>query len=285
LRKKNAPRQQKSTAQEAAATRCPAACCPVDPLPRCPAAPLPRCPHLKDACNVVLEGGGLGVKRFAALLRLLDVLLQLRLILREGGPELEALEADLLGVLADALEGEVEQDLHVALEVLVVLLGDHDDALEGLDADPGLGAAGGLADHLHDHVALRVPGHVRPAEQETVAQGGGGCQPDLVCPLSPHTVNNGSEDLVGLLLVEDVLIELLAEVAEALECGPLDVVVRGVGDVVEEVGEELVPGLKWEVNDTDLGDNLCCGVAGFLTGRGENLQALCKYKVMNQGIR
>ena len=225
--------------------------------------------NVLDANPVGIDGdsplGGIG--------RLVEELL---LLLAEGRPELDGLERHDLLVGPDGVERQLEDGLHVVVQVVVVLEGDLDDALVGSRSGLGVLGLGGLADGLHDHVALGGSFHVLAGEEEGVAQGIGGGAADGVGPVGSDAIDDGREHLVGGLVVDGRtgldLTQPLAGEAQAFQRGNLDAVAGIAGDVGQEGGEEFRPLVVGQFDGRHLGGRLRGRMPCNLLPAAEGLQ-------------
>jgi len=137
----------------------------------------------------------------AALLdRLLELDGELRLLLAHAAPELDALEGDLVVGRLHGGDGDGEEGgPHVRLHELVVDVHDLDQVLQRGHLDLVVVGLGGLANDLHDVVALRLLGEVAARELERVEQGVAGGEAHVVARLFfAHAVDDGGQDLVAL---------------------------------------------------------------------------------------
>mmetsp|Transcript_45309 Transcript_45309/g.142025 ORF Transcript_45309/g.142025 Transcript_45309/m.142025 type:complete len:512 (-) Transcript_45309:357-1892(-) len=207
----------------------------------------------------VIHAGAQLLLRRAVLLRILDGLVQDRLLLAERGPELHGLEGNLLGLGLDGRERELREHVHVRSEVLVVTLGDLRDALEGHHAHARLLALRRLADHLHDHVALVLPLEVGVGELHRVPQRRRRRKPHLVGPRVAHAADNHRQHLVrrGLRQILTVVGELLAHVAEGFEARDLHRVRECIPrDALLQLRHEVVPAAGRHLDGPELGRHL-----------------------------
>mmetsp|Transcript_9466 Transcript_9466/g.18913 ORF Transcript_9466/g.18913 Transcript_9466/m.18913 type:complete len:311 (-) Transcript_9466:442-1374(-) len=167
----------------------------------------------------------------------LDLLKDVDLLVAESGPELEGLRRDLLLVALDGVEGEPTEDRHVVGQLVVVVLRNLHDALISHSSDLALLALCRLAYLLHDHVPLRLVLHVAAAEEEGIAEGrGGGVADFVVGAIGPEAIHDGREDVVRHGLLQVLVVEPLAGVAQALQSVDLVLVGHLPGDVLQKGG-------------------------------------------------
>mmetsp|Transcript_10598 Transcript_10598/g.27224 ORF Transcript_10598/g.27224 Transcript_10598/m.27224 type:complete len:857 (-) Transcript_10598:238-2808(-) len=196
--------------------------------------------------------------------RLVSVLLgheHVALVLRDGVPELDALQRNRLVVLLDRLLRELVDGGDVAGQLVVVQRGDGHEALVRLDAHLLLRAHAALADDLHDVVALVLLLKVLVRKLERVAQRGGGGQADgEVGLLLPHAVHHSRQDAVDRLLVEHLLLDgrhLLADVAQRVQRRLLQHAVgRLLLHVAQQIADQVGPLVADELHCRNLRDDL-----------------------------
>ena len=225
--------------------------------------------NVLDANPVGIDGdsplGGIG--------RLVEELL---LLLAEGRPELDGLQRHDLLVGSDGIERELEDGLHVVLELVVVLKGNLDDALVGSRSGLGVLGLSGLADGLHNHVALGGSFHVLAGEEEGVAQGIGGRAADGVGPVGSDAIDDGREHLVGGFGIDGRtgldLTQPLAGETQTFQRGDLDPVAGITGDVGQEGGEEFRPLVVGQFDGRHLGGSLSGRMPCNLLPAAEGLQ-------------
>lgn len=203
------------------------------------------------------------------------VVLDANLLLTDGAPKLDGELGNVLIGILHAQDGQAEQGLlHVEAHVVIVEGHDAVQAAVGALLYPRVLGLGGLADDLHDVVALALVLEVVADKLERVAQGGDGGQADLgVGLLLAGTLDDGGQDGVGVgdQGVAQGRVLALADEADGGEGGLLLVGVA-LADVAHQGAHQVIPLAEGQLDGGDGGDDLGGGLAGLGVAGVEGLQ-------------
>mmetsp|Transcript_17852 Transcript_17852/g.34665 ORF Transcript_17852/g.34665 Transcript_17852/m.34665 type:complete len:252 (-) Transcript_17852:492-1247(-) len=124
------------------------------------------------------------------LLRHID---KLHLLLGQSRPKFNCLKSHALLVIANRPKSQLEQGLHVCLELIVILKRNLHDTLIRSGANPGIRTLCRLANRLHDHIPLVFIFHILPRETQRVPQSRRRGQSNGVGSIASNPVHNGRE--------------------------------------------------------------------------------------------
>lgn len=156
--------------------------------------------------------------------------------------------------------------------MLVVQAHNPDETLERADLDGGRRALSGLADDLHDVVALSLALKVVADELERVVEGVDSSGLDIGAGLLlAGALDDGGQDLVrasGQVL----RLDNLAHVSDSLEGSDTETGVLLISDELQELADELGPLSPGKLNGGDGGDALGGNESSLVDGRAKGLQ-------------